>query len=45
MRWRRWVEALVAEKAIARTVSGAELYEDTRAVLAENPPPGLVIPS
>lgn len=43
-RWRRWLDALTAEKSIAKTVSGAELYEDTRGILADNPPPGLVIP-
>ncbi|KAK0383278.1 hypothetical protein NLU13_9191 [Sarocladium strictum] len=43
-RWRRWLDALMAEKSIAKTVSGAELYEDTRGILADNPPPGLVIP-
>lgn len=43
-RWRRWLDALSEEKAIARTISGDELYEETKGVLAENPPPGLVIP-
>ncbi|KAL2207357.1 hypothetical protein CC79DRAFT_1273288 [Sarocladium strictum] len=43
-RWRRWLDALSEEKAIARTLSGDELYEETKGVLAENPPPGLAIP-
>jgi hypothetical protein len=42
-RLRHWLDALTADKAIAKTLSGSELYEDTRGVLAENPPPGVAI--
>ena len=49
-RWRRWVAALEEERCIKATVSAGggsggerQLYVETRGLLAENPPQGVVV--